>query len=674
MKLDTPVLRLPSVGPAYANRLRKLEIETAEDLLLHIPSRYVDYRIMSAIADIQAGETVTVQGKVESIKNIYTTHGKKIQMGEVSDSSGLLTVVWFNQPYLVKNVKKGLNYSFSGKIDWFDRKKALISPEYELLDGKTQTLHTGRLVPVYPETARVSSKWLRGKIALSLSLVEQWLDDFIPAGVLAKYFLTDFKKALKSAHFPETLEEARVAKTRLAFNELLFHQLRSLMRKKDWHQIVPANKLIVDTDTMKEFVNSLPFDLTNSQIRSINEVSKDLVKDSPMNRLLEGDVGSGKTVVAAAAAFASFTNGFQTVFMAPTQILANQHFNTLHEIFDRFKVRVSLVTSSLVKKELGKTDIFVGTHALIHKKIDFDSVSLVVIDEQHRFGVEQRAHLIRKTENKGVAPHILTMTATPIPRTAALTIYGDLDLSTLDELPKGRQPITTWVVPQQKRDAAYGWIREQIKKEKVQAYIICPLIEESDVETMKQVRAATEEFKKLKEVFFDLKVGMLHGRQSAKVKNETLDSFKKGILDILVSTPVVEVGIDVANATIMLVEGADRFGLSQLHQLRGRVGRGDKKSYCLLFTEIRSMSVMTRLNALTKSMSGFELAELDLKMRGPGELFGKKQHGFFELKIASWTDTDLIKKTRIVAEEAIKNPKKYKKLLDKIDSQNIVPN
>ncbi|OGM28425.1 ATP-dependent DNA helicase RecG [Candidatus Woesebacteria bacterium RIFCSPLOWO2_01_FULL_39_61] len=674
MKLDTPILRLPSVGSVYANRLRKLDIETAEDLLLHVPSRYIDYRIKSAISDTQPGETVTIQGKIESVKNIYTTHGKKIQMGEVSDKTGVLTVVWFNQPYLIRNVKKGMNYSFSGKIDWFDRKKALVSPEYEPLDGKTQTLHTGRLVPVYPETARVSSKWLRGKVVLTLSLVEQWLDDFVPTDVLARYSLIDFIKALESVHFPETPEEAREAKTRLAFNELLFHHLRSLMRKKDWHQIMTANRLIVDTDAMKEFINSLAFDLTNSQIRSINEISEDLVKDSPMNRLLEGDVGSGKTVVAAAAAFASFINGYQTVFMAPTQILANQHFNTLHEIFDRFKVRVSLVTSSLVKKDLGKTDIFVGTHALIHKKIDFESVSLVVIDEQHRFGVEQRAHLIKKTENKGTAPHILTMTATPIPRTAALTIYGDLDLSTLDELPKGRRPITTWVISPAKRDSGYEWIKDKIKKENIQVYIICPLIEESEVETMRQVKAATVEYEKLKEIFSDMNVDLLHGRQSAKLKNEVLDSFKKGVTKVLVSTPVVEVGIDVANATIMVIEGAERFGLAQLHQLRGRVGRGSIKSYCLLITDSHSNVVFTRLKALTKSMSGFELAELDLKMRGPGEIFGKKQHGFLDLKIAAWSDTDLIKKSRSVAEEAIENPKKFSKLLNKIDSQNIVPN
>lgn len=674
MKLDTPILRLPSVGPVFANRLSKLEIETVEDLLLHVPSRYIDYSLKSDVGKLQVGQIVTVQGKIESIKNIYTTHGKKIQIAEISDATGILTAIWFNQPFLVRTIKKGQIYSFSGKIDWFNRKISMVSPDYEQIGKDSKTLHTGRLVSVYPETSRVSSKWLRGKVSLALSQTSEWLNEFVPQEVLTKFFLMDYKKAVTSVHFPENPEDAFQAKVRLSFNELLFSHLRSLLRKRDWHKIKAANKLNVASMVMEDFIKTLPFDLTQSQIRSISEILGDLSKDSPMNRLLEGDVGSGKTVVAAAAAFVAFTNGFQSVFMAPTQILATQHFNTLTEIFARFKIRVGLITSSIVKKDLGRTDIFVGTHALIHKNIDFENVALVVIDEQHRFGVEQRAHLIRKSGKHGKAPHILTMTATPIPRTAALTIYGDLDLSTLDELPKGRQPITTWVISPAKRDAAYEWIKDKIKKENIQVYIICPLIDESNIETMKQVKAATNEYEKLKQIFSDMKVGLLHGRQSAKIKNEVLDSFKNGVTKVLVSTPVVEVGIDVANATIMVIEGAERFGLAQLHQLRGRVGRGVKKSYCLLITDSRSRVVFTRLKALTKSASGFELAELDLKMRGPGEIFGKQQHGFLGLKIASWNDTDLIKKSRSVAEEAVSNPEKFSKLLKKIDAENIVPN
>jgi ATP-dependent DNA helicase RecG len=339
-----------------------------------------------------------------------------------------------------------------------------------------------------------------------------------------------------------------------------------------------------------------------------------------------------------------------------------------------FKVRISLVTSGGIKKDLGRSDIFVGTHALIHKKLDFDNVALIVIDEQHKFGVKQRARLIKRSGNKLVVPHILTMTATPIPRTIALTFYGDLDLSTLTELPKGRKPIKTWTVPPQKRQSAYKWVGEQIATEQTQVFVIVPLIEESEKETMKQIKAATSEYKAIKKIFPDLSIGLLHGKLKAKDKNKVINSFKKGSIDILVSTPVVEVGIDVQNATIMLIEAAERFGLAQLHQLRGRIGRGEKKSYCLLFAETKSQKVQARLNALKKTMSGFELAELDLKLRGPGEIFGTKQHGYPELKIASWQDAELIKITKNLAGQVLRNPIKFKKLLSHFNKNQVLPN
>jgi ATP-dependent DNA helicase RecG len=385
-----------------------------------------------------------------------------------------------------------------------------------------------------------------------------------------------------------------------------------------------------------------------------------------MNRLLEGDVGSGKTVVAATASFISFLNGFQTVFMAPTQILAKQHFNTLKSVLDPYKVRVSLVTSAGIEADLGKTDVYIGTHALLHDKASFDDAALVVIDEQHRFGVKQRAIIAEKSSNNKI-PHVLTMTATPIPRTVALTIYNDLDLSTLDELPKGRQPITTKVVPPQKRKKAYEWINEKIKDDDVQAFVICPLIEESEKESMVQVKAATAEYERLKKAVPERKIDILHGRMKGKDKEKIIDRFKKGKTELLVSTPVVEVGIDVPNATIMVIEGAERFGLAQLHQLRGRVGRGKKKSYCFLFAEKASEKVVKRLSYLQKTKSGFELAELDLKLRGPGEVFGTRQHGFSELKIANWQDISLIKKARKVAKDAIQNPAKFSKLKEKLN-------
>jgi ATP-dependent DNA helicase RecG len=377
-----------------------------------------------------------------------------------------------------------------------------------------------------------------------------------------------------------------------------------------------------------------------------------------MNRLLEGDVGSGKTVVAAAGIFASFLNGYQSLIMAPTQILANQHYQTLKKLFDKFNLRISLITSDSKKIELGRSDVFVGTHALIHSKIDFDKVAFVVIDEQHRFGVEQREHLIKKTGT----PHILTMTATPIPRTIALTTYGDLDLSVLTEMPKGRTKVTTWVVPETKRKGAYEWVNKQIIDGKCQMFVVCPLIEQSTVETMADIKNVTTEFEKLKSVFSKLKLGLLHGRLKPGEKEEVLKSFRDGKIDILVATPVVEVGIDIPNATIMVIEAAERFGLAQLHQLRGRVGRSDKKSYCLLFSNIK---YSRRLRAMEKTHSGFELAELDLEIRGPGEIFGTAQSGFPELKVASWNNYELIKEAKDVALDVIKNPKKYPLLVSK---------
>lgn len=673
MKLSSSIRTLPLVGPIYLRRLEKLEISTIEDLLMHVPNRFDDFRVTSPISKVQPGEVVTIKGKVESIKNIYTHRGKIIQKAEVSDSTGKIQISWFNQPFITRTIHKGETFAFSGKADLFDRKITLVSPAYESMEDKQDGIHTGRLVPIYPGTSGISSKWLRGRVNYLLNRLLA-INDFLPEKIYKNFGMPNLFQAFTKAHFPENLEDAQRGKRRLAFNELLFYQLKSLYRKNEWSKNKVAHKLLLDKKVYEEFLHTLSFDLTRSQIKAVSEIFEDLKKEIPMNRLLEGDVGSGKTVVAAAASFVSFVNGFQTVLMAPTQILAQQHYETLHKIFDKFKVRVSLITSDKVKADLGKTDIFVGTHALIHKKVKFDNVSLVIIDEQHRFGVEQRAHLVKKSGRGNRAPHILTMTATPIPRTVALTVYGDLDLSTLDELPKGRLPITTWVVPPQKRVGAYNWIREQITKYSVQAFIVCPLIEESQVETMKEVKAVTVEFEKLKKIFSGLNLGLLHGRQTLKVKNDVLEDFREKKTQILVATPVVEVGIDVANATIMIIEGAERFGLAQLHQLRGRVGRGETKSYCLLFTESHSSTVRTRLVALKGSMSGFELAELDLKMRGPGEFLGTKQHGFPELKIALWTDTELIKKSRAVAQEALDHPEKFPKLIEIIESKSIVPN
>ena len=646
MDLDSSVGEIPLVGPVYQKRLEKLKIRSIRDLLYHIPIRYNDFSQMAKISHCRVGETLTLRGSLNSLKNQYTKSGKKIQIAEVEDSTGKITIVWFNQPFLTRTLYPGTDLSLSGKIDWFGTKKAMVSPEYEITRLGAETVHTGKIVPVYPETYGVSSKWLRTKIKLAYLTCGEEIKEYLPE----TYGFITLPEAIRSIHFPNTLKDAEVARRRLAFDELYFLQSQSLKRKHAWQKNRAAYQLTINKLAIDKFKNSLPFTLTKSQDLAVNEILADLQKPFPMNRLLEGDVGSGKTVVAATAAFAAFVNGYQTVIMAPTQILAQQHFNTLKQLFSKLSnsVKIKLVTSATSIEQSKSFDIFVGTHALIHQKLNLDKVALVVIDEQHKFGVEQREHLIKKSGQGQIAPHILTMTATPIPRTVALTFYGDLDLSTLTEIPAGRQKITTWVVPPEKREGAYGWIDSQITDHDSQVFVVCPLIEESKKETMKDVKAVTAEHKKLTRLFGKPKVGLLHGRLKAEEKTKVIKRFRNRDISLLVTTPVVEVGIDIPNATIMVVEAAERFGLAQLHQLRGRVGRGLSKSYCLLFAESPSEKALKRLNAMRQNLSGFELAELDLTLRGPGEIFGLRQHGIPDLKIASWRDIDLIKKAKEV--------------------------
>lgn len=675
MDFRSSINSLPGVGGIFARKFQKLGINSVSDLFYHVPTRYIDYTKLSHINSVQAGEVITVHAKVNSIANIYSKRGIRMQIGSIEDATGKLTVVWFNQPFLIRTLYPGRLISLSGKVGFFNRKLCLTSPDFEILnDEDSETHHTGRLVPIYPETAGLSSRWIRTKIRNAYEYFGS-IEDFLPQDLLAKKHLTNLNDAIKRVHFPENLEDVEKGINRLAFDELLFMHLKSEYRKSNWKKNKPTYKLSIEKSLIIRFIEHLPFKLTGSQQKAINEILKDLSGETPMNRLLEGDVGSGKTVVAAVSAFAAFLNGYQTIIMAPTQILASQHYKTLKELLEPFKLRISLITSETKKVELGRSDIFIGTHALLHKKIDFDRVALVVIDEQHRFGVEQRAHLVKKSQSAGrqrasTAPHVLTMTATPIPRTIALTSYGDLDLSVLTELPEGRLAVTTWVVPESKRDGAYRWIEKQISDNKSQVFWVCPLIEESEKETMEGVRAATEEYNNLKLKMKNLKFGLLHGRLNSADKNKILEKFRKGNIDILVSTPVVEVGIDIPNATIMVIEAAERFGLAGLHQLRGRVGRGNKKSYCLLFSNVKGGKASRRLKAMEKMHSGFELAELDLKIRGPGEIFGIAQSGFAELKIASWNNYELIKETKEVAEDVFKNPENYPKLIPQLVIDN----
>lgn len=666
MNLQTPVRQAGNIFVRYAGRLEKLGIKTLEDLLYYFPFRYDNYSIISKIEQVQSGEIVTIQGTVIDIKNEYTKRRKKIQKAKVADDTGVINVIWFNQPFILNIIQKGDRVSLSGKIGSYLGKSLLESPEYELLslENSSQTIHTGRLVPVYSETKGVSSKWLRRQIYKILKENRQNILEYIPSSIRKSNDLIGIYESIEQIHFPKSEDMAEKARRRLAFDEFFLLQLVARERRSEWKKNLESHSFSVlkYKKNIEQLWEKLPFKLTNAQQRAIGQIFKDLSSKSPMNRLLEGDVGSGKTVVASIAMYLAFLNKLQSVLMAPTEILANQHYQTILNLLKPAGARIALATGS-IKQNIQDFDILIGTHAVLSKKINFEKLGLVIIDEQQRFGVEQRAIIRKKGEN----PHFLTMTATPIPRTIALTLYGDLDLSLLDEMPLGRKAIKTWLVPPQKRQAAYDWINNQILKTKTQAFIICPFIEES--ENLQTVKAATKEYERLKkEVFPNLKLALLHGKLKSKEKENSLKNFKIGKTDILVSTPVVEVGIDIPNATIMMVEASERFGLAQLHQLRGRVGRGDKQSYCLLFTDSQSEKTIERLKAMENIQAGASLAELDLKLRGPGQIYGTLQHGIPQLKIASFSDFALIEKTKIEVEKIFPNLKNHPSLLKRVEN------
>lgn len=666
MILNDSVTAVTHVGPEYAKKLVKLGIYSVRDLLTHIPSRYTDLSQESSIAHLTVNETVTVKGTIVVIKNIFTKTGKTFQEATLSDGDYSVKIVWFNQPFLVRSFPTNTLVSLSGKVSLWKGKPALIAPSWEKIQATGETIHTGRIVPVYAETAGITSKWLRATIKRAMDSVK--ITDYS-----LETELLDLQTAYHNIHFPISMEDAVNARKRLAFDELLGHQIVSKLEKIKWRKFHKSPVIPLNEKTLEKFVSSLPFTLTNSQQRSIDEILRDLTQKIPMNRLLEGDVGSGKTVVAAASAFMVYAAGFQTIVMAPTQILAEQHAITLKRILEPFGVRVALITGGVKEDIVGRADVVVGTHALLHHPELYKEVGLVVIDEQHRFGVRQRALITELSEKRRITPHILTMTATPIPRTIALTLYGELALSTLDELPSGRIPIKTWVITDQKRESAYQWIEKEIETHKSQVFVVCPLIDESDVATMKEVKAAKAEFEKLTELFPNRRVVLLHGKMKKQEKSKILSDYKDGLYDILVTTPVVEVGIDIPNASIMMIEASERFGLAQLHQLRGRVGRGTLASYCLLMTTA-SGSSKERLQAMTKTLSGRELAEFDLSLRGPGEIFGTRQSGITELKIASWQDTDLIAKASSTAQMVVENQEKHQDIITFFASQQITAN
>ncbi len=670
MNFNTQLATLGGAFKLYAKRLQKLGIFTVNDLLYHIPFRYEDFSNISKINRLSLGEITTLQGKVTEIKNIYTKNFKKIQEARIADETGSVDTIWFNQPFLTRVIHAGDEISISGRADWYNRKVSMVSPQYEIVYekdnlGNFKTIHTGRFVPVYSETKGVSSKWLRRQIYKIIYEYKLIQEEYIPYPILKDQDLIGINEAIEQIHFPNKLEQTVKAKQRLSFDELFLMLLSAESRKKNWRKILKGKAFEVENfkTNISRFWESLPFDLTNAQLKSIHDILADVSKETPMNRLLQGDVGSGKTVVATIIMYLAFLNNMQSILMAPTQILAEQHFSTISKLLSPLKISVELATGSVKPKN--KFDILVGTHAVLSEKINFDNLGLVVIDEQQRFGVEQRA-IIRK---KGDNPHVLTMTATPIPRTVALTLYGDLDLSVLDEMPKGRKFIKTWLVPNEKRENGYKWMEKELKENNSQAFIVCPFIEES--ESMTTVKAATKEFETLqKNVFSNLKLGLLHGKMKATEKSKILEKFRKNEIDILVATPVVEVGIDFPNATIIVIEAAERFGLAGLHQLRGRVGRGEKKSYCLLFTESLNPETKQRLTAMEKIHNGAELAELDLQLRGPGEIYGTVQSGKRVLKVATFSDLTLIEKAKSEAQKILPEIDKYPILLAKVQNTN----
>jgi len=719
LTLTTDITKINRVGVATARKLKRLGVETIQDLLFYFPFRYDDFTKLTKVEDLQHGMRANIVGQIELIQNKRSPR-KRMYLTEalVSDETETVKVIWFNQPFIARNLRVGDKVSLAGKVEHDHGGIVMKSPVYEKVFYGA-SVHTQGLVPNYHLTANITQKQIRFLIKQVIGLANKLLD-WLPDNIKGDLKMLGLGQAITKIHFPENQNDIKQARRRLAFNELFLIQLQSQLIKQELKssqaQAIPFLK-----QETKEFVDSLPFKLTNAQRKAAWEILLDISKDKPMARLLEGDVGSGKTVVAVIAMLNVALNPEylgQAVLMVPTEILAQQHFNSISRLLARTSIKIGLMTRSarrvaqkeptlsprfageagspsndkptpksppkegnVSKKKMieiikkGEVDIVIGTHALIQENVEFKNLVLAIIDEQHRFGVEQRKTLINKSGDRPNVPHLLSMTATPIPRSLALALYGDLDLSILDEMPKGRKHIVTQVVPEEKREDAYNFIREQIKQSR-QVFVICPLIDFSDKLGVKSVK---EEYEKLdKQVFPDLRINYLHGRMPARgrsasggkatSKEQIMQDFLANKINILVSTSVVEVGVDVANATIMMIEGAERFGLAQLHQFRGRVGRSQHQSYCFLFANGRQGSgilpsdkTLKRLQALVSCHDGFALAKMDLKFRGPGEVYGTAQKGFPELKIASLYDYQLMKQTRDEAVKLVNHDKSLNK-------------
>ena len=660
--LKKPSQFLKGVGESRARLLHNLNIYTVEDVITHFPREYEDRSNLKLISQLEDGDACSFEGVIaSSVTESRPRKGLVIYKLHIKDYTGTIMAVWYNQHYIKNTFSHGENYIFFGKVTKKYRTFEVINPVYEKVENKERK-NTCRIVPVYPATANLTQGVIRAVIGCALELVCGKMEDIIPQYIRNRYNLSEINYSIQNIHFPKSEADFKNARYRLVFEELLLLQLgllsikNSLDDNKKGISFKPANEL-------QAFIDSLPFRLTNAQKRVFEEIEKDMESPHVMSRLVQGDVGSGKTIVAVLALYKSVKSGYQGTLMVPTEILAEQHYRSVSPLLEKEGIRTALLTGSITKKEKnsildavkrGEIDILIGTHSLIEENVEFDRLGLVITDEQHRFGVRQRAALSQKGNN----PDVLVMTATPIPRTLALILYGDLDISVIDELPPGRKPIKTYAVDESMRERINGFIRKQVEEGR-QAYIICPLVEESDAV---EAKSAMEHAQRLAAVEFrDLKVGLVYGKMKPREKERVMQEFVNGNIDILVSTTVIEVGVNVPNATLMVIENAERFGLAQLHQLRGRVGRGEHQSYCVLYNESKSEISKERMQIMQKTNDGFIISEKDLELRGPGEFFGTRQHGIPDLKIANlYRDMDILKLAQQVSYEILKEDRLLK--------------
>ncbi len=649
--LGKSVQYVKGVGEARARLFHKLGIYTVEDIVNHFPREYEDRSELKKIAGLVDGESCSFEGVIASkVTESRPRRGLSIYKAVVGDETGTLEVVWFNQHYVKSVFKIGEKYVFYGKITKVGKSIQVQNPVYEKA-GNKELKNTCRIVPVYSSTNDLTQNVIRTLINSALGLVAGKMEEILPEAIRKAYCLSEINYSLSNIHFPKSNEDFHNARKRLVFEELFLLQLGLLYIKKSFGEKKSGIcfKKVVE---MEDFIKGLPFKLTEAQNKAFKEIENDMESTNIMNRLVQGDVGSGKTIVAVLAIFKALKNGYQASLMVPTEILAEQHYRSIVRLFENYGIKTTLLTGSRTAKQKksilesvksGEIDLVIGTHALIEECVEFKNLGLVITDEQHRFGVRQRAVLAKK----GLNPDVLVLTATPIPRTLALILYGDLDISIIDQLPPGRKPIETYAVDNSMRERINNFIRKKVSEGR-QVYIVCPLVEESEEIEAKSAKEMAQRI--AAEDFSDLKVGLLHGKMKQKDKDNIMKGFTEGEIDILVSTTVIEVGVDVPNATVMVIENAERFGLAQLHQLRGRVGRGEHQSYCILYNEGRSDVSRERMKVMQKTNDGFLLSEKDLELRGPGEFFGTRQHGLPELKIANlYKDIDTLKTSQEAA-------------------------